>query len=302
MLLNFGGLHGRPLLAHVRALACSRPAPSSAEPRQPAFRRSDTMRSSRSATPWRRANEALRTKPEATRNGETLAQEKSALERKELRSSQSLTQQTRGGAGSEAARARGRGRSCRRLRRPRQEPQKGAEGGGQIEVTQLRDGLPRERVPGHPVRLRLRVARQERHGGARRSRPSSGNRQDLVIGHWTPSRSVPTLSKQYPSIGAGRAVRRGRPLFANSGSDKRKCAPSRWPTPARSRPQDRGRTGQNRRIEIRLRPARRGLGSPGAAGAQRLLIVGTLAYEPLFGAVFGDRLRTASVSARGEHG
>ena len=130
---------------------------------------------------------------------------------------------------------------------------------GQIEVTQLRDGL-RVNVS-QDILFDSGSASLDKGGTAVLSRVATelrkSSHQILVIGHSDNKPIRPTLSKQYPSnweLAGARAASVVR-LFANSGlPNKRMRAVSVADSqPVASNKTEEGRA-KNRRIEIRLRP------------------------------------------------
>jgi chemotaxis protein MotB len=130
---------------------------------------------------------------------------------------------------------------------------------GQIEVTQLRDGL-RVNVS-QDILFDSGSASLDKSGTAVLSKVATelkkSSHQILVVGHTDNKRIRPALAKQYPSnweLAGARAASVVR-LFAHSGlSSKRMIALSVADVqPVASNKTEEGRA-KNRRIEIRLRP------------------------------------------------
>jgi len=207
-------------------------------------------------------NEALKSEAEnATHAGETLAQEKSALETEKTALETKLaTQQTQGEElGSKLHESEEEARKMQSTYDGLVKSLKKELKAGQIEVTQLRDGL-RVNVS-QDILFDSGSAALDKRGNEVLSRVATelkkSSHQVLVIGHTDNKPIRPTLSKQYPSnweLAGARAASVVR-LFAHSGfSNKRMQAVSVADAqPVASNKTEEGRA-KNRRIEIRLRP------------------------------------------------
>jgi chemotaxis protein MotB len=200
-------------------------------------------------------NEALKSEVEnSTRTGETLAQEKDALEAKVA------TLQTHGE--EVGSKLREREEEARKLQATYDGLVKNLKKelkAGQIEVTQLRDGL-RVNVS-QDILFDSGSAALDTRGTEVLSKVATelkkSSHQILVIGHTDNKPIRPALSKQYPSnweLAGARAASVVR-LFAHSGlRSKRMLAVSVADSqPVASNKTEEGRA-KNRRIEIRLRP------------------------------------------------
>jgi len=207
-------------------------------------------------------NEALKNEAEnATRTGETLAQEKSALEtEKTALESKLATQQTQGE--ELGSKLREREEEARKLQATYDGLVKSLKKevkAGQIEVTQLRDGL-RVNVS-QDILFDSGSAALDKSGTAVLGRVATelkkSSHQILVIGHSDNKPIRPTLAKQYPSnweLAGARAASVVR-LFTRSGlpSKRMRAVSVADSQPVASNKTEEGRA-KNRRIEIRLRP------------------------------------------------
>ena len=207
-------------------------------------------------------NEALKSEVEnATHTGETLAQEKSALEtEKTALESKLANQQTQGE--ELGSKLREREEESRKLQATYDGLVKSLKKelkSGQIEVTQLRDGL-RVNVS-QDILFDSGSAALDKRGKEVLSRVATelkkSSHQVLVMGHTDNKPIRPTLSKRYPSnweLAGARAASVVR-LFAHVGlPSKRLLAVSVADSqPVASNKTEEGRA-KNRRIEIRLRP------------------------------------------------
>jgi len=214
-------------------------------------------------------NEALKSEVEnAGRGGQTLAQEKellaqqkSALEAENTALEGKLAAlQTQGE--ELGSKLRDREEESRKLKETYDGLVKNLQKelkSGQIEVTQLRDGL-RVNVA-QDILFDSGSAALDRSGTVVLSKVATqlkkSSHQILVIGHTDDKPIRPTLAKQYPTnweLAGARAASVVR-LFADSGlSSKRLLAVSVADTqPVTSNKTEEGRA-RNRRIEIRLRP------------------------------------------------
>jgi chemotaxis protein MotB len=208
-------------------------------------------------------NEALKTEAEnATRNGETVAQEKSALEaEKSALEAKLATQQSQGEElGSKLKEREEEARKLQATYDGLVKSLKKELKAGQIEVTQLRDGL-RVNVS-QDILFDSGSAALDKSGTAVLGRVATelkkSSHQIVVIGHSDNKPIRPTLAKQYPSnweLAGARAASVVR-LFARVGLPSRRLlavsvADSQ---PVASNKTEEGRA-KNRRIEIRLRPA-----------------------------------------------
>jgi chemotaxis protein MotB len=207
-------------------------------------------------------NAALQSQAEnATKTGESLAQEKSALEAEKAALEGKLASQQSQGEelGSKLKEHEEENRKLQAtydgLVKSLQKELKA----GQIEVTQLRDGL-RVNVS-QDILFDSGSAALDKNGTAVLSRVATelkkSSHQILVIGHSDNKPIRPTLAKQYPSnweLAGARASSVVR-LFANVGlKSKRMLAVSVADSqPVASNKTEEGRA-KNRRIEIRLRP------------------------------------------------
>jgi chemotaxis protein MotB len=200
-------------------------------------------------------NEALKSEVEnATRNGETLTQEKSALEAK------LAAQQTQGEElGSKLQEREEEARKLQATYDGLVKSLKKELKAGQIEVTQLRDGL-RVNVA-QDILFDSGSAALDGNGtavlGKVATQLKKSSHQILVIGHTDDKPIRASLAKQYPSnweLAGARAASVVR-LFAHSGlPNKRMLAVSVADSqPVASNKTEEGRA-KNRRIEIRLRP------------------------------------------------
>ena len=208
-------------------------------------------------------NEALKNEAEnATRNSETLAQEKSALETEKTALETKLaTTQTQGE--ELGSKLREREEESRKLQATYDGLVKNLKKelkAGQIEVTQLRDGL-RVNVA-QDILFDSGSAALDKNGttvlGKVATELKKSSHQILVIGHTDDKPIRPSLARQYPSnweLAGARAASVVR-LFARSGlPSKRMLAVSVADSqPVASNKTEEGRA-KNRRIEIRLRPA-----------------------------------------------
>ncbi len=215
-------------------------------------------------------NEKLKSEMEnASRTGETLAQEKAALaqEKSALESENTAleaklaAQQAQGEA--LGSRLQDREEESRKLQATYDGLVKSLKKevkAGQIEVTQLRDGL-RVNVS-QDILFDSGSAALDRSGtevlGKVAAQLKRSSHQILVIGHTDNKPIRPTLARQYPSnweLAGARAASVVR-LFARSGlPSKRLLAVSVADSqPVASNNTEEGRA-RNRRIEIRLRPA-----------------------------------------------
>jgi len=206
--------------------------------------------------------EGLRSQMEsADRTGMTLAQEKSALAtEKTVLEAKVATLQTEGE--ELGSKLRDREEESRKLKATYDGLVKNLQKelkSGQIEVTQLRDGL-RVNVA-QDILFNSGSAALDRSGTVVLSKVATqlkkSSHQILVIGHTDDKPIRPTLAKQYPTnweLAGARAASVVR-LFADSGlSSKRMLAVSVADTrPVTSNKTEEGRA-RNRRIEIRLRP------------------------------------------------
>jgi chemotaxis protein MotB len=214
-------------------------------------------------------NAALQSQADnATKNGEALAQEKERLaqEKSSLDSEKAALE-------AKLAVQQSQGEELGSKLRDREEESKKLQAtydglvkslqkevkAGQIEVTQLRDGL-RVNVS-QDILFDSGSAALDRNGLAVLTRVATelkkSSHQVLVIGHSDNKPIRPTLAKQYPSnweLAGARASSVVR-LFAQSGlSSKRMLAVSVADSqPVASNKTEEGRA-KNRRIEIRLRP------------------------------------------------
>jgi chemotaxis protein MotB len=207
-------------------------------------------------------NEALKNEAEnATRNGETLAQEKSALETEKTALEAKLaTQQSQEEA--LGSKLREREEEARKLQATYDGLVKSLKKelkAGQIEVTQLRDGL-RVNVS-QDILFDSGSAALDKRGKEVLTRVATelkkSSHEVLVIGHTDNKPIRPTLSKQYPSnweLAGARAASVVR-LFASSGlkSKRMRAVSVADSEPVASNKTEEGRA-RNRRIEIRLRP------------------------------------------------
>jgi len=207
-------------------------------------------------------NEALKSEAEnATHAGETLAQEKSALETEKTALETKLaTQQTQGE--ELGSKLREREEESRKLQATYDGLVKSLKKelkSGQIEVTQLRDGL-RVNVS-QDILFDSGSAALDKRGKEVLSRVATelkkSSHQVLVIGHTDNKPIRTTLSKQYPSnweLAGARAASVVR-LFASSGlqSKRMRAVSVADSQPVASNKTEEGRA-KNRRIEIRLRP------------------------------------------------
>ena len=208
------------------------------------------------------SNEALKSQIEnATKTGETLAQEKSALEtEKTALESKLASQQTQGEElGSKLHERDEEARKMQATYDGLVKSLKKELKAGQIEVTQLRDGL-RVNVS-QDILFDSGSAALDKRGKEVLSRVATelkkSSHQVLVMGHTDNKPIRPTLSKRYPSnweLAGARAASVVR-LFASSGlRSKRMRAVSVGDSePVASNKTEEGRA-RNRRIEIRLRP------------------------------------------------
>jgi len=207
-------------------------------------------------------NEALKSEAEnATHASETLAQEKSALEtEKTALEARLATQQTQGEElGSKLREGEEEARKLQATYDGLVKSLKKELKAGQIEVTQLRDGL-RVNVS-QDILFDSGSAALDKSGTAVLGRVATelkkSSHQILVIGHSDNKPIRPTLAKQYPSnweLAGARAASVVR-LFAHVGlPSKRLLAVSVADSqPVASNKTEEGRA-KNRRIEIRLRP------------------------------------------------
>ncbi len=265
MLLNFlRSSRGTRRTAHVRALAlCAAGAIAvvgGASTACVSTVRYNEVEQERDALAAR--NEALKSEAEnATHAGETLAQEKSALETEKTALETKLaTQQTQGE--ELGSKLREREEESRKLQATYDGLVKSLKKelkSGQIEVTQLRDGL-RVNVS-QDILFDSGSAALDKRGKEVLSRVATelkkSSHQVLVIGHTDNKPIRPTLSKQYPSnweLAGARAASVVR-LFASSGlqSKRMRAVSVADSQPIASNKTEEGRA-KNRRIEIRLRP------------------------------------------------
>jgi len=207
-------------------------------------------------------NEALKSEVEnATHTGETLAQEKSALEtEKTALESKLANQQTQGEElGSKLHEREEESRKLQATYDGLVKSLKKELKAGQIEVTQLRDGL-RVNVS-QDILFDSGSAALDKRGKEVLSRVATelkkSSHQVLVIGHTDNKPIRTTLSKQYPSnweLAGARAASVVR-LFASSGlqSKRMRAVSVADSQPVASNKTEEGRA-KNRRIEIRLRP------------------------------------------------
>jgi chemotaxis protein MotB len=207
-------------------------------------------------------NNALKSEAEnATRTGETLAQEKSALESEKTALEAKLAaQQTQGE--ELGSKLQERDEEARKLQATYDGLVKSLKKelkAGQIEVTQLRDGL-RVNVS-QDILFDSGSAALDKNGTTVLSKVATelkkSSHQILVIGHTDNKPIRPALSRQYPSnweLAGARAASVVR-LFAHSGlQSKRMLAVSVADSqPVAPNSTEEGRA-KNRRIEIRLRP------------------------------------------------
>ncbi len=207
-------------------------------------------------------NETLKNDAEnATRNGETLAQEKSALEtEKSALEAKLATQQSQGE--ELGSKLRDREEESHKLQATYDGLVKSLKKelkAGQIEVTQLRDGL-RVNVS-QDILFDSGSAALDKRGkevlGRVAMELKKSSHEVLVIGHTDNKPIRPTLSKQYPSnweLAGARAASVVR-LFATSGlqSKRMRAVSVADSEPVASNKTEEGRA-RNRRIEIRLRP------------------------------------------------
>jgi len=207
-------------------------------------------------------NEALKNEVEsATLTGATLAREKSTLESENTALEAKLaTQQTQGEElGSKLREHEEESRRMQATYDGLVKSLKKELNAGQIEVTQLRDGL-RVNVS-QDILFDSGSAALDKNGTTVLNKVATelkkSSHQVLVIGHTDNKPVRPTLSRQYPSnweLAGARAASVVR-LFANSGfPGKRMRAVSVADSqPVASNKTEEGRA-RNRRIEIRLRP------------------------------------------------
>jgi chemotaxis protein MotB len=207
-------------------------------------------------------NEALKKDVEnATRAGETMAQEKSALEtEKSALEAKLATQQSQGEElGSKLHEREEEARKLQETYDGLVKSLKKELKAGQIEVTQLRDGL-RVNVS-QDILFDSGSAALDKNGtevlGRVAIQLKKTSHQIMVIGHTDNKPIRATLAKQYPSnweLAGARAASVVR-LFAHSGlPNKRMLAISVADSqPVASNKTEEGRA-KNRRIEIRLRP------------------------------------------------
>ena len=207
-------------------------------------------------------NAALQSQAEnAARNGETLAQEKSALETEKAALEAKLAAQ-QAQEQELGSKLHDREEEARKLQATYDGLVKSLKKelkAGQIEVTQLRDGL-RVNVS-QDILFDSGSAALDKSGTSVLSRVAvelkKTPHQILVLGHTDNKPIRATLSKQYPSnweLAGARAASVVR-LFANSGiASKRMRAVSVADSqPVASNKTEEGRA-RNRRIEIRLSP------------------------------------------------
>jgi chemotaxis protein MotB len=200
-------------------------------------------------------NDALKSEVEsATHASETLAQEKSALEAK-LAAQQSQGEEL----GSKLRESEEEARNLKATYDGLVKSLNKEVKAGQIEVTQLRDGL-RVNVS-QDILFDSGSAALDKSGtevlGRVATQLKKTSHQIVVIGHSDNKPIRPTLAKQYPSnweLAGARAASVVR-LFAHSGlTSKRMVAMSVADSqPVASNKTEEGRA-KNRRIEIRLRP------------------------------------------------
>ena len=208
------------------------------------------------------SNEALKREvASATLTGETLAHEKNALETEKTALEAKLaTQQTQGE--DLDSKLREREEESRKLQATYDGLVKSLKKelkAGQIEVTQLRDGL-RVNVS-QDILFDSGSATLDKSGTAVLSKVATelkkSAHQVLVIGHSDNKPIRPALSRQYPSnweLAGARAASVVR-LFASSGlrSKRMRAVSVADSQPVASNKTEEGRA-RNRRIEIRLRP------------------------------------------------
>jgi chemotaxis protein MotB len=207
-------------------------------------------------------NAALQSQAEnASKTGETLAQEKTALETEKAALEAKLASQQSQGE-ELGSKLHEREEEARKLQATYDGLVKSLQKelkAGQIEVTQLRDGL-RVNVS-QDILFDSGSAALDKNGTAVLSRVATelkkSSHQILVIGHSDNKPIRPTLAKQYPSnweLAGARASSVVR-LFATVGlKSKRMLAVSVADSqPVASNKTEEGRA-KNRRIEIRLRP------------------------------------------------
>ena len=208
-------------------------------------------------------NEALKSAVEnATRTGETLAQEKSALETEKTALEAKLaTQQTQGEElGSKLHESEEESRKLQATYDGLVKSLKKELKAGQIEVTQLRDGL-RVNVS-QDILFDSGSAALDKNGIEVLQRVAAqlkkSPHQILVTGHTDNKPIGPALVKQYPTnweLAGARAASVVR-LFDSSGIPARRLIAVSMADvkPVASNKTAEGRA-RNRRIEIRLRPA-----------------------------------------------
>jgi chemotaxis protein MotB len=264
MLLNVRSSRRTRRTAHVRALAlCAAGAitiAGGASTGCVSTTRYDQVEQERDVLAAR--NEALKSQvDDATRTGETLAQEKNALQSEKTDLEAKLT--TLQSQGEElGSKLKDREEESRKLQATYDGLVKSLKKelkAGQIEVTQLRDGL-RVNVS-QDILFDSGSAALDKNGTSVLSRVATelkkSSHQILVIGHTDNKPIRPVLAKRYPSnweLAGARAASVVR-LFARSGlSNKRMLAVSVADSqPVASNNTEEGRA-RNRRIEIRLRP------------------------------------------------
>jgi chemotaxis protein MotB len=207
-------------------------------------------------------NEALKNEVEnATRTGESLAQEKSALETEKAALESKLANQ-QSQEEELGSKLREREEESHKLQATYDGLVKSLKKelkAGQIEVTQLRDGL-RVNVS-QDILFDSGSAALDKRGKEVLSRVATelkkSSHEVLVIGHTDNKPIRPTLSRQYPSnweLAGARAASVVR-LFASSGlrSKRMRAVSVADSEPVASNKTEEGRA-RNRRIEIRLRP------------------------------------------------
>jgi len=207
-------------------------------------------------------NEALKSAADnAAKSGETLAQEKAALEAEKAALEAKLaSQQTQGEElGSKLHDSEEEARKMQSTYDGLVKSLKKELKAGQIEVTQMRDGL-RVNVS-QDILFDSGSAALDKNGTAVLSRVATelkkNPHQILVIGHTDNKPIRSTLSKQYPSnweLAGARAASVVR-LFATSGlqSKRMRAVSVADSQPVASNKTEEGRA-KNRRIEIRLSP------------------------------------------------